>query len=86
MTPVKSAKDKTGEVLAGTIGVEAPRELDNDPEAGATVEERKGRRTGIALIVAGCVLMALAAGEAAADTSPPDRQEVPIQASAGFAP
>lgn len=66
MTPVK---DKAHEVLTGLPDSETPLELNNTPEAGA-VEKRGVRRTGIVLVVVGCALMALAAGEAAADTSP----------------
>lgn len=40
------------------------------PRSPGESREREGRRAGILLIIAGCVLMALAAGEASAATIP----------------
>lgn len=64
MTPVKeTVEDRRG--LAGDSGIEAPRTPQEAEDGGS---ERGGRRAGILLIVVGCVLIALAAGEASADT------------------
>lgn len=67
MTPVRDPvreKAAGGRDIAGEPGLGVPR--------GRQSESREGgnRRAGILLIVIGCVLIALAAGEAVAGTSP----------------
>lgn len=67
MTPVKEKADavEAGNGLTGEASVEADRA---QHETLGVVSEREGRRAGILLIVIGCVLIALAAGEASAAT------------------
>lgn len=76
--PVKN-KPEAGHGLTGGAGVEAP---DARREAPEEASGREGRRAGILLIVAGCILIALAAGEAAA-AEPAGPQPAPERASAG---
>lgn len=81
MIPVR---EKVSRGRAGEPGLGAPR----SPRREHPVESREGknRRAGILLIVVGCVLMALAAGEAAAVTSPVADQRAAAQTSAILAP
>lgn len=67
--------------------------LDGDPgpgvssarrEVSAGKGEREGRRAGVLLIVLGCVLMALAVGEARADTHSAEARDTPVQAVSGL--
>lgn len=65
------------ERVAEEPGLEPSRSRE---EAASESREREGRRAGIILVVIGCLLMALAAGEAAvADTNATD--DTPTQAS-----
>lgn len=81
LTPVR---EKVSKGRAGEPGLGAPL----SPRREHPVESREGnnRRAGILLIVIGCVLMALAAGEAAAVTSPVADQRAAAQTSTILAP
>lgn len=81
MTPVRE-KVFEGSVT-GETGTEAPRSREDAPGSG---REREGRRAGILLIIVGCVLMALAAGEASADTAPVGAQDTAVGVRSGPTP
>lgn len=65
MTPVKE-KAPRGRSITGDPGLGTPHSQEEPPGDG---REHEGRRAGIILVALGCLLMALAAGEAAVDTS-----------------
>lgn len=81
MTPLKE-KVATGRIT-GEPGIEGPEGRKEAPNGGRELE---GRRAGLLLIVIGCVLMALAAGEAAADTTSVGATGTPAPVSAGLVP
>lgn len=66
MSPVEEDIVRSG--LTEETGTSATTgEPEEAPEGG---DEGRGRRTGVALILVGCILMALAAAEASAATGP----------------
>ncbi|CAN5125816.1 hypothetical protein BH24ACT16_BH24ACT16_03110 [soil metagenome] len=79
MTPVKE-KVARGRGITGESGLGVPRSRE---EAPGENREREGRRAGILLVVIGCVLMALAAGEAAASGTTA-AGAIPAQLSTGL--
>lgn len=83
MTPVREEFVR-GRDIVGEPGLGASRSRRSEVPG----ESREGgnRRAGILLVVIGCVLMALAAGEAAADTSPVVDRHAAAQASVLLTP